>query len=67
MAKRHLRLVSPTTVKRTVGPRRLPNRHLRRREYLSEDEVERLMDAAKGNRWSHRDATMIFVAYRHGR
>ena len=66
MAKRHLRLVSPTSVKRTVGPRRLPNRDLRRREYLTENEVERLMDAAKGNRWGHRDATMVLVAYRHG-
>jgi integrase len=27
---------------------------------------ERLMDAAKGNRWGPRDATMILVAYRHG-
>ena len=24
------------------------------------------MGAAKGNRWGHRDATMILVAYRHG-
>jgi type 1 fimbriae regulatory protein FimB/type 1 fimbriae regulatory protein FimE len=24
------------------------------------------MDAAKRNRWGHRDATMILVAYRHG-
>jgi integrase len=24
------------------------------------------MAAAKGNRWGHRDATMILVAYRHG-
>jgi type 1 fimbriae regulatory protein FimB/type 1 fimbriae regulatory protein FimE len=24
------------------------------------------MNAGKGNRWGHRDATMIFVAYRHG-
>jgi Phage integrase family len=30
------------------------------------DEVERLIDAAKGNRWGHRDATMILLAYRHG-
>jgi integrase len=33
---------------------------------LTEDEVERLMEAAKGNRWGHRDATMVLVAYRHG-
>jgi type 1 fimbriae regulatory protein FimB/type 1 fimbriae regulatory protein FimE len=27
---------------------------------------ERLIEAAKDNRYGHRDATMIFVAYRHG-
>jgi integrase len=26
----------------------------------------RLIEAAKRNRWSHRDATMVLVAYRHG-
>jgi site-specific recombinase XerD len=66
MAKRHLRLVTPATVNRTVGPRRLPNAALRTREYLTEAEVERLMKAARGNRWGHRDATMLLVAYRHG-
>jgi integrase len=66
MAKRHLTLVSPATVNRTVRPRRLPNGRLRTREYLTEAEVERLMNAAKGNRWGHRDATMLLVAYRHG-
>jgi integrase len=66
MAKGHLRLVTPTIVKRTVTPTRLPNTHLRTREHLTEAEVERLMDAAKKNRWGHRDATMILVAYRHG-
>ena len=34
MAKRHLRLVSPPTVNRTVRPRRRPNGDLRTREYL---------------------------------
>jgi integrase len=66
MAKSHLKLVTPTTVKRTVAPRRPPNGDLRRREYLTEAEVERLMAATKGNRWGHRDATMLLVAYRHG-
>src|SRR5262249_3222874 len=66
MAKRHLRLVIPATVNRTVAPKRPPNVHLRTRKYLTEAEVERLMNAAKGNRWGHRDATMILVAYRHG-
>jgi integrase len=46
--------------------RRRPNSHLRTREYLTEAEVERLIEAAKGNRHGHRDAAMILVAYRHG-
>jgi type 1 fimbriae regulatory protein FimB/type 1 fimbriae regulatory protein FimE len=66
MAKAHLRLVAPATVKRTVTPKRLPNGRLRTREYMTEAEVERLMAAAKGNRYGHRDATMALVAYRHG-
>src|ERR1700688_794481 len=66
MAKAHLKLVTPATVKRTVTPRRLPNGKLRPREYLTEAEVERLMAAAKDNRYGHRDATMALVAYRHG-
>jgi integrase len=36
------------------------------REYLTEREVERLIEAAKQNRCGHRDATAILVAYRHG-
>ena len=66
MAKSHLKLVTPATVNRTVTPKRAPNADLRTREYLTEAEVERLLNAAKGNRWGHRDATMILVAYRHG-
>ena len=38
-----------------------------KRRYLTEREVERLMDCArKRGRYRHRDATMILVAYRHG-
>jgi integrase len=66
MAKSHLKLVKPATVKRTVTPRRRPNADLRTREHLTEAEVERLMKAAAKNRWGHRDATMVLVAYRHG-
>jgi integrase len=51
---------------RTVMLRRPPNRDLRTREHLTEAEVERLMKATKDNRYGHRDATMILVAYRHG-
>lgn len=66
MAKSHLKLVTPTTEKRTVTPKRVPNSKLRTREYFTDAEVERLMDAARANRWGHRDATMVLVAYRHG-
>ena len=38
----------------------------RPREYLTEREIEKLMDAAGDNRWGHRDATAILIAYRHG-
>ena len=66
MAKTHLKLVKPATQKRAVTPIRRPNSELRSREHLTESEVEKLIDAAKGNRRGHRDATMMLVAYRHG-
>jgi type 1 fimbriae regulatory protein FimB/type 1 fimbriae regulatory protein FimE len=66
MAKSHLKLVTPTTEKRTVAPRRLPNAKLRTREHLTPHEVDRLMKAARDNRWGHRDANMMLTAYRHG-
>src|SRR5262245_23093227 len=66
MTKSHLKLVTPATINRTVTPKRPPNSKLRTREYLTESEVERLMNAARKNRWGHRDATMTLIAYRHG-
>jgi hypothetical protein len=66
MTKAHLTLVTPSIVNRTVTPQRRPNADLRTREHLTEAEVQRLMDAARKNRWGHRDATMVLVAYRHG-
>ena len=66
MAKPRLKLVTPATEKRTVTPHRPPNRDLRTREHLTEAEVERLIGAARTNRWGHRDATLLLVAYRHG-
>jgi integrase len=65
-AKPNLRVVRPTIEKRAVTPRRQPNRKLRSREHLTEAEVEKLIEVAKDNRYGHRDATMILVAYRHG-
>ena len=66
MTNSHLKLVTPSTVNRTVTPLRLPNADIRTREYLTDAEVQRLRDAARANRYGHRDATMILVAYRHG-
>jgi type 1 fimbriae regulatory protein FimB/type 1 fimbriae regulatory protein FimE len=67
MGKSHLKLVEPATVNRTVAtPLRRPNAELRTREYLTDTEVAQLSEAAKGNRYGHRDATMILTAYRHG-
>jgi integrase len=57
---------TPTTVKRTVRRGRRPNNHYRVREYLTEREVERLIKVAGGNRYGHRDASMILLAFRHG-
>jgi type 1 fimbriae regulatory protein FimB/type 1 fimbriae regulatory protein FimE len=66
MVKSHLKLVTPTTEKRTVTPRRPPNADLRSREHLTESEVNDLVQAAERDRWGHRDSTMIVVAWRHG-
>jgi integrase len=62
----HLAPLAPPHEMRTVGPMRKPNAKYRTREHLTEREVERLIDAAKDNRWSYRDATMILLAFRHG-
>ena len=60
MRKSHLKLVKPSTEKRTVSPGGRPkNAEVRTREYLTPAEVERMLEAAKLNRWGHRDATML--------
>ena len=67
-AKKTKRRTRPTLLNGTVPPRRVANRELRPREYLTPKEVERLIAAAKsrGRRYNLRDATMILVAFRHG-
>jgi len=71
-ATARLTVVAPDSEKCTVQsvparlPRRKPNPEYRSREHLTEREVERLIEAMKGNRWGHRDATMVLLAYRHG-
>ena len=47
----------PTAENRTVA---------RKREYLTEAEREKLLLAAKGNRYGHRDHTMLLSVLRHG-
>lgn len=50
-----------------VPPRRLPNAERRPREYLTKDEITRLIKAASSiGRHRHRDATLIVLAFRHG-
>jgi integrase len=66
MTKQRLRLVTPTTENRTVTPRRPKNGSVRTREHLTIDEVEKLIEAAKNNRYGHRDALMVLLAFRHG-
>src|SRR5262245_11750403 len=57
MANLVAKRATPTTVSSPV----------RTREYLTQREVDKLMDAARaGSRYGHRDATMILLAYRHG-
>jgi integrase len=65
----NLKLVSPATKNRTVAPNtplRRPNSELRTREHLTPAEVGTVIEAARKNRYGHRDATMILMAYRHG-
>jgi integrase len=71
-ATAHLTLVAPGNEKCTVQaastrlPRRQPNAEYRSREHLTEREVGRLIKAVKDNRWGHRDAAMVLLAFRHG-
>jgi len=66
MTKTRLKLASPATVNRTVTPVRRPNAELRPREHLTEREVDKLIDATRGNRWGQRDSAMLLLCFRHG-
>jgi len=59
--------IRPRTQSGNLPLKRLPNKAVRSREYLTADEVDKLINAAKNiGRHSNRDATMILIAYRHG-
>lgn len=69
LTKSHLHLVTPGTEKQTVGNNpagRKTNKAYRSREHLTQAEVDQLIDAAKANRYGHRDSLMVLIAYRHG-
>ena len=66
MTKPRLRLVTPTTEKSNSQSASAKEWRLRTREHLTTDEVERLIEAAKNNRYGHRDALMVLLAFRHG-
>ena len=64
---RDARTTRPRAASEKEPPRRRPNAEVRSREYLTPDEVEKLIAAARRTgRHGHRDATIILLAYRHG-
>jgi type 1 fimbriae regulatory protein FimB/type 1 fimbriae regulatory protein FimE len=64
---RPLPLRTVQTVSEHKLPIRLKNAHYRSREYLTEHEVQSLIEAAgRVGRHGQRDAVLIMLAYRHG-
>jgi len=63
---RGLSIVEFPRAKPAPRSKRATNAEVRTREYLTHAEVEQLIKAAAGNRYGHRDATLILVASRHG-
>jgi integrase len=47
-------------------PRRRKNSETRSREYLTADEIGKLLQAAKAGRYGQRDRTLALLTYRHG-
>src|SRR3954449_10140607 len=66
MRSQAARPTTPAPENGTVSPRPIPHSQRRPREYLTPKEVERLITAARQNRYGHRDATLIPIAYSHG-
>lgn len=59
------RRISGRNVKRRVGSEAV-DAHERRRDYITEEELERLVEAAKGSRHRWRDAAIMRMLFRHG-
>jgi type 1 fimbriae regulatory protein FimB/type 1 fimbriae regulatory protein FimE len=51
---------------RVTPPKRKSNKESRVREYLTPDEITRLMQAARAGRYPQRDQALILIAFRHG-
>jgi type 1 fimbriae regulatory protein FimE len=62
------RLQTPNWAKRRRAPPLKPHRNPLARDYLTREEVEAMITAARraGGRTAERDALLIMVAYRHG-
>ena len=61
------RRATPIPLNGKVPPPRRKNNDVRSREYLTYDEVDKLMAAARSvGRHGHRDGTLLLTAYRHG-
>ena len=66
MNAHHLKLIE-RDVKCKVRPTgRKANTEYRKREHLTQDELERLFAALKGNRHGHRDYMIALVTFLHG-
>jgi len=64
---RGTKIARPSVDNGKVPPLRRPNKELRSREYLTTEEVDQLMTAARSvGRHGYRDSTLILVAFRHG-
>jgi integrase len=58
---------APMSQNGKVPPRRRPNAEVRSREYLTGDEIGKLLQAAKASgRYGQRDRTLVTIMYRHG-
>jgi integrase len=66
MKTHHLKLVERDVKCRVGSPGRKPNAQYRKREHLTQDELERLFTALKGNRHGHRDYMIALVTFLHG-
>src|SRR5262245_3652298 len=67
--KVHSRLGKPSKSRGSRKPSLKPGTvdgHERKKDFLSEPEVDRLIAAARQNRHGERDALLVLLLYRHG-